>query len=312
MLQTVLGLDASIIAESFLTSPAAMSQRLVRAKRRIRETGIPFRLPERADLPERLDAVLNAIYAAFATCRLDDSIDQLAVLNAIYAAFATGWADPVGLDARRHGLVEEAIWLGRVAVDLLPQEPETLGLLALMLHAQARRSARRDGDGAYIPLSQQDTACWDGGAIEEAEGLLRAASALAREPKAIGRFQLEAAVQSAHAARRIAGRTDWQAIVALYDGLVALTGSPIVAVNRAAAMAESESAEAGLAALDGLMPEPKLAGYQPYWALRADLLARLGHNRDAEAAYVRALALESNPAVRRYLEARRDGLPTGP
>jgi RNA polymerase sigma-70 factor (ECF subfamily) len=234
------------------------------------------------------------------------------VLNAIYAAFATGWADPVGLDARRHGLVEEAIWLGRVAVDLLPQEPETLGLLALMLHAQARRSARRDGDGAYIPLSQQDTACWDGGAIEEAEGLLRAASALAREPKAIGRFQLEAAVQSAHAARRIAGRTDWQAIVALYDGLVALTGSPIVAVNRAAAMAESESAEAGLAALDGLMPEPKLAGYQPYWALRADLLARLGHNRDAEAAYVRALALESNPAVRRYLEARRDGLPTGP
>lgn len=286
MLQTVLGLDAATIAESFLTVPAAMSQRLVRAKRRIRDAGIPFRLPDRADLPERLGAVLDAIYAAF----------------------GTGWADPVGLNARRHGLVEEAIWLARVLVELLPGEPEALALLALMLHAHARHAARRDRNGAYVPLSDQDMTLWDAAAIDEAESLIRRASHVSHPGDRIGRYRLEAAIQSAHAARRILGRTDWPAIVALYDGLLALTGSPVVAVNRAAALAESEGAEAGLAALDLLSPDPRLGGYQPYWAARAALLARLDRNADAEAAYVRALALESDPAVRRYLETRRDRL----
>lgn len=289
MLQTVLGLDAAIIAEAFLSAPAAMGQRLVRAKRRIRDAGIPFRLPDHADLPERLDAVLDAIYAAF----------------------GTGWTDPVGLDARRHGLVEEAIWLGRVVIELLPQEPEALGLLALMLHAHARRAARRAANGAYVPLSEQDTSRWDGAAIEEAEHLIHHASARSRGSGRIGRFQLEAAVQSAHAARRISGRTDWPAIVALYDGLVALTGSSVIAVNRAAALAESAGPEPALATLDRLMPDPALAGYQPYWALRAALLARLRRDGDADAAYVRALALESDPAVRRYLEERRGSLRPG-
>jgi RNA polymerase sigma-70 factor (ECF subfamily) len=231
-----------------------------------------------------------------------------AVLDAIYAAFGTGWADPVGLDARRHGLVEEAIWLARVLIELLPDEPEALGLLALMRHAHARQAARRDGSGAYIPLSDQDMTLWDAAAIGEAESLIRRASHVSRPGDRIGRYRLEAAIQSAHAARRILGRTDWPAIVALYDGLLALTGSPVVAVNRAAALAESEGPGAGLAALDRLMPEPRLGGYQPYWAVRAALLARLGRVVDAEAAYVRALALESDPAVRRYLETRRGQL----
>jgi RNA polymerase sigma-70 factor, ECF subfamily len=283
MLQTVLGLDAATIAAVFLVPPATMGQRLVRAKRRIRDAGIPFRLPDRADLPARLDAVLEAIYAAF----------------------SAGWGDPTGLDQRRQGLVEEALWLGRLLADLLPDEPEALGLLALMLHAAARSSARRDGDGGYVPLSVQDPAHWDAAAIAEAEAVLLRASALQR----IGRFQLEAAVQSVHAARRRTGRTDWPAIVALYDGLLTLGGSPIVAVNRAVALGETDGAAAGLAALDALSAEPGLAAYQPYWAARADLLARLGQGAEADAAYARALALEPDRAARRFLEARRAGLP---
>jgi RNA polymerase sigma-70 factor, ECF subfamily len=279
MLQAVLGLEAATIAAAFLVPPATMGQRLVRAKRRIRDAGIPFRLPEHAELPSRLDAVLEAIYAAF----------------------AAGWADPAGLDQRRQGLVEEALWLGRLLRHLLPQEPEVLGLLALMLHAAARSAARRGADGSYVPLSAQDPALWDGNAIAEAEHLLRQASALQR----IGRFQLEAAVQSAHAARRHDGRTDWAAILQLYDGLAALTGSPVVGVNRSIALAETVGAAAGLAALDSLASEPSLAAYQPYWAARADLLSRLDRVAAAEAAYDRALALESDPAARRFLAERR-------
>ncbi|HEY3847233.1 MAG TPA: DUF6596 domain-containing protein, partial [Acetobacteraceae bacterium] len=241
-----------------------------------------FRLPDQTDLPIRLDAVLEAIYAAF----------------------AAGWADPAGLDQRRQGLVEEALWLGRMLAHLLPDEPEVLGLLALMLHAAARSAARRGSDGSYVPLSAQDPALWDGAAIAEAERLLREASALQR----IGRFQLEAAVQSVHAARRHDGRTDWVAIVALYDGLEALTGSPVVGVNRAVALAETAGAAAGLAALDSLSAEPSLAAYQPYWAARADLLSRLDRVAAADAAYERALALEADPAARRFLAERRAAL----
>jgi RNA polymerase sigma-70 factor (ECF subfamily) len=279
ILQTVLGLDAAAIAAAFLTAPGAMSQRLVRAKRRIQDTGIPFRLPDRSDLPVRLDAVLEAIYASF----------------------GAGWPDPNGLDARRQGLLDEAVWLGRVVVGLLPEEPEGLGLLALMLYAGARRAARRSSSGDYVPLSEQDPALWDGTAIDEAERLLQQASSLGR----IGRFQLEAAVQSVHAGRRISGRTDWHAILELYDGLLALAHSPVVAVNRAVALSETAAPASGLAALDEFAQDPRLAGYQPYWAARAELLARLGRRGIADAAYAQAILLEPDTAVRRFLEQRR-------
>jgi RNA polymerase sigma-70 factor, ECF subfamily len=279
ILQTVLGLDAAAIAAAFLTAPKAMSQRLVRAKRRIHDTGIPFRLPDRANLPARLDAVLEAIYAGF----------------------GAGWPDPGGLDARRQGLLDEAVWLGHVVVGLLPEEPEGLGLLALMLYAGARRPARRDVDGDYVPLSEQDTALWDAAAIDEAERMLQRASSHGR----IGRFQLEAAVQSVHAARRISGRTDWQAILELYHGLLTLIPSPVVAVNRAVALGETAGPAAGLAALEELARDQRLAGYQPYWAARADLLSRLGRHASADAAYAQAILLEPDTAVRRFLEQRR-------
>jgi len=279
ILQTVLGLDAAAIAAAFLTSPTAMSQRLVRAKRRIRDTGIPFRVPDRTDLPDRLDVVLEAIYAAF----------------------GAGWPDPSGLDLRRQGLLDEAVWLGHVVIGLLPEEPEGLGLLALMLYAGARRNARRSANGDYVPLSEQDPALWDAAAIDEAERLLQRANTYGR----IGRFQLEAAVQSVHAARRTTGRTDWGAIVELYDGLLALTHSPVVAVNRAVALGQTAGPAAGLAALDELAQDPRLAAYQPYWAARADLLAHLGRHASADAAYAQAILLEPDTAVRRFLERRR-------
>ena len=190
-----------------------------------------------------------------------------AVLAAIYAAFAGGWQD-----AARRNLAEEALWLGRLVVSLLPEEPEALGLLALMLHAEARRAARRDAAGAYVPLDRQDTALWDMHMIEEAEALLLRASAAG----VIGRYQLEAAVQSAHAARRLTGRSDWAAIERLYDALSAITNSPVVAINRAVAIAETHGAEEGLARLEELAMDRRLANYQPYWAARAELLARTG------------------------------------
>ena len=283
ILQTILGFDAATIASAFLVSPATMSQRLVRAKSRIRLAGVPFRVPEMQDLRERLDAVLEAIYAAY----------------------AEGWSDPAGTAARRHNLSQEGIWLGRLVASLLPGEPEALGLLALMLHAEARRDARRDAAGEYVPLDEQDPAAWDGALIDEAEELLRRASGLG----AIGRLQLEAAVQSAHAARRLTGRTDWAAIERLYDALLALTASPVVAINRAIAVAGARGAQAGLAALETLEPDARLLDYQPYWAARAALLAKSGRGADAAQAYRRAVGLESDPAVRRFLQRRLAGLP---
>jgi len=282
MLQTVLGLDAAAIAGAFLASPAAMAQRLVRAKARIRLAGIPFRLPERAEMDERLGDVLDAVYAAF----------------------AAGWTDPGGTDPRRRALAGEAIWLGRLLAELLPTEPEALGLLALMLYAEARRGARRDADGGFVPLDRQDTAAWDGAGIDAAEALLLRASRMGK----MGRFQLEAAIQSAHVVRRRSGRADWPAIVRLYDGLAALTGSVVVAVNRAAALAEVSGAAAGLAALDAVAGDARLATYQPYWAARAELLARTGLAEAARAAFARAIGLEPDPVVRRFLAERSGGL----
>jgi RNA polymerase sigma-70 factor (ECF subfamily) len=279
MLQTVLGFDAAIVGSAFLVAPGAMRQRLVRAKSKIRQAGIPFDVPEREELAERLESVLDAIYAVF----------------------SEGWTDPAGSEARRRNLAEEGIWLGRLVVSLLPEEPEALGLLALMLYAQARRNARRDEQGEYVPLADQDPAAWDAEAIAEAEELLLRASKVG----AIGRYQLEAAVQSAHVVRRRGGRADWSAIESLYDALLALTGSPVVALNRAIAVAQTRGPAAGLEALDVLAADARLRDYQPYWAARADLLARRGDAAAAHDAYERAIGLESDPAVRRFLHERR-------
>lgn len=278
MLQAVLGFDAATVASAFLVAPAAMAQRLVRAKAKIRQAGIGFEVPVRAQLPERLGVVLDAVYAAY----------------------AEGWSDAEGADARRRNLADEAIWLGRLLAALLPGEPEALGLLSLMLHAHARRAARRDPQGAYVPLSAQDTTRWDRPLIDEAETLLHQASRLARP----GRYQLEAAVQSAHAVRRHGAGADWPAIVQLYEALVALTGSPVAALNRAVAVSHAQGAAAGLAALQALAGDTRLSDYQPYWAARADLLARSGEHDAARAAYQRAIGLERDEAVRVFLQAR--------
>jgi RNA polymerase sigma-70 factor, ECF subfamily len=282
ILQAVLGLDAATIAAAFLVSPAAMAQRLVRAKRKIGAARIPFRVPERDELPERLEAVLDAIYAAF----------------------TTGWADPAGAVARTRDFAEEAIWLGRLVASLQPQSPEALGLLALMLHAEARREARRNDAGEFVPLDEQDVSCWNATLIDEAEAILRRAGSMG----AIGRFQLEAAVQSAHAVRRRSGRADWEAILALYDALLRLTRSPVVAVNRAVAVGELHGPQAALAALDAIASDPRLADYQPYWAARAGMLALARECDAADRAYERAIGLEADPAVRRFLQRRRGAL----
>lgn len=282
ILQTVLGFDAAAIGSAFLVAPATMGQRLVRAKARIREAGIPFRVPEADELPPRLEAVLDAIYAAF----------------------AEGWTDAAGTETRRRNLADEAIWLGRLVAHLLPAEPEALGLLALMLHAEARRPARRDHAGLYVPLAAQDATLWNGGLIDEAEALLHRAAGMGR----IGRYQIEAAIQSAHVVRRRAGTSDWPAIVALYDALVALTGSPVAAVNRAVALAEAKGPAIGLAALDALADDRRLGEYQPWWAARAELLARAGRTAEASEAYGRAIGLEPDTAVRDFLASRRAAL----
>ena len=278
MLQVVLGFDAATIASAFLVAPAAMGQRLVRAKAKIRQAGIAFQVPERSQLADRLDSVLEAIYAAY----------------------AEGWSDAEGADPVRRNLADEAIWLGRLVVALLPHEPEALGLLALMLHAHARRRARRDAQGEYVPLASQDTGLWDNEMIEEAEALLLRASRAA----APGRYQLEAAVQSAHCVRRREGRADWAAIATLYEALQALTGSPVAALNRAVALAQAEGTQAGLAALEALAGDARLAQYQPYWAARAELLSRSGAREQALEAYQQAIGLERDPAVRRHLQRR--------
>lgn len=282
MLQTILGLDAAVIASAFLVAPATMGQRLVRAKARIRHAGIPFRIPAADELTERLDPVLDAIYAAF----------------------TAGWLDPTGSEPRHRDLANEAIFLGRLVAALLPDAAEAGGLLALMLYAEARRPARRTQAGDYVPLAEQDTALWDVPLIGEAEAMLLRAS----RAGAPGRFQLEAAIQSAHVIRRHSGRADWLAIEQLYAALVALTGSPIAAINHAVALAELHGADAGLAALDVAAADSRLAEYQPYWAARASLLARRGAAPDADIAYRRAIGLEHDEGVRRFLEARRRAL----
>jgi RNA polymerase sigma-70 factor (ECF subfamily) len=279
MLQAILGLDAARIASAFLISPATMSQRLVRAKNKMRQAGIPLDIPGRNELRDRLDTVLDAIYAAF----------------------AEGWIDAAGTDVARRDLAEEAIYLGRLVTELLPNEPEGLGLLALMLHAEARRRARRTNEGDYVPLAQQDFSLWNVEMIAEAESLLHRAGAM----KQVGRYQLEAAIQSAHAVRVRTGQPDWSAIVQLYDAHLALSGSPVAAINRALAIAEQNGPRQALEELDRVAGDPRLVEYQPYWAARADLLARIDAREEACHAYSIAIGMERDPAVRRFLEQRR-------
>jgi RNA polymerase sigma-70 factor (ECF subfamily) len=257
-----------------------MSQRLVRGKTKIRQAGIPFHIPQREQMPERLEAVLDAIYTAF----------------------SEGWQDPAGSDPARRELAGEAIYLGHIVADLLPSEPEAFGLLALMLYAEARRAARRNASGEFVPLQQQNTSLWDASLNSKAEASLLHASRFGR----IGRFQLEAAIQSAHVERHRTGITNWPAILTLYNALFALTSSPVVALNRALALAEVDGPHPALLTLDELAADTRLLDYQPYWAARADLLNRARQPAQADLAYQRAIGLERDPAVRHFLQRRRD------
>ena len=283
ILQTILGLTADDIAAAFLIPPKTMGQRLVRAKIRIRDAGIPFRVPDPEELPERLAAVLDAIYAAY----------------------TRGWNE-VGDDAVPE-LADEAIWLGRLVVSLLPDEPEAKGMLALMLYTVARRAARRDAAGAYVPLEQQDTSLWDDALIALAENLLRQANASGPS----GRYQIEAAIQSAHVARRMTCISNWPAVVALYDHLLALTGSPVVILNRAVARAEVDGPHAALADLTPLETDKRMLSYQPYWAAKGHLLSRAGDTAPAAETLTVAIGLTTDEAVKGYLRGRLASLGIG-
>jgi predicted RNA polymerase sigma factor len=194
--------------------------------------------------------------------------------------------------------------MARLVTDLLPDEPEALGLLALMLHAEARRAARRSAEGEFVPLAAQDPALWDVRMIDEAEALLRRA----RIRGMVGRYQLEGALQSAHVDRCRNGKSNWAEVVALYDALFALSGSPVVAINRALAIAELRGPQAGLDALPEPSSDARLAEYQPYWAARAELLSRTDARSEAWKAYEMAIGLERDGAVRRFLQGRQAGL----
>ncbi len=281
MLQTVLGLEAARIASAFLVRPSAMGQRLSRAKAKIRDAGIRFELPEASELAPRLDSVLQAIYAAY----------------------GSGWEDLAGADARRKGLAVEALDLGRLLLRLLPAEPEAQGLLALMLYCEARREARRTFMGEYVPLSEQDVALWSRSKIGEADWLLRTAGEAGR----IGRFQLEAAIQSVHTERARTGETDWKAIAVMYEALLLLAPTVGALVGRSAAVAEARGAAESWALLEAI-PSEAIRSYQPYWALAAHLLARMERFSESNAAYERAIGLCEDPAVREFLRERASQL----
>ncbi|HKJ17931.1 MAG TPA: DUF6596 domain-containing protein [Xanthomonadales bacterium] len=279
MLQVILGLKAATIASAFLIAPSTMNQRLVRAKNKLRQAGIPFQVPDKKELPQRLDTVLDAIYASY----------------------SEGWNDPAGTDMTRRGLTSEALFLVSMICELMPDQPEALGLLALMLHTEARRSARRSNDGAYVPLNEQDPDLWDSVLINKAETVLKQA----RTPGKIGRFQIEAALQSAHVVGRLKGINNWPVIKDLYDALYELTQSPVVGVNRTLAVAEVEGNNAALAILDELAENRQMTEYQPYWAMRAELLTRQGDFGQASHAYQVAIGLERDPAVRKFLRQKQ-------
>jgi RNA polymerase sigma-70 factor (ECF subfamily) len=276
MLQAVLGVEAAAIAEAFAIEPATMAQRLVRAKKRIRAAGIPFALPEPGDLEQRLPAVLEAVYGAYA-------IDwQLTPQGA-----------PI------ETLSAEALHLALVLADLLPGEAEVLGLAALVCLSEARRPARRSPDGGFIPLDEQDTALWDRPLIARGEALLRRAHQCGRP----GRFQYEAAIQSAHCIRATRGDVDLDALLKLHRALLRVAPSLGAAVSAAVVEGEVDGPDAGLRALDGIV-DPAVERFQPAWTARAHLLAVAGRAEAAAKAYRRAIELTSDPGVSAYLLRR--------
>jgi predicted RNA polymerase sigma factor len=276
MLQVVLGLDAARIASAFLLAPTTMGQRLVRTKLKIRDAGIPFEVPGPELLPERLEAVLSAIYAAYGAGR-----------------------EVVDADDQRSDLREEALALARLCVSLLPAEPEAWGLLSLLLHCEAREPARRGEGGRYVRLSEQDTALWSEPLLREADAALNEASRSDR----FGRFAFEAAIQAVHAQRRVTGVTDWRALALLYGALMRVAPTIGAGVARAGAVLEAHGAAAALPLLDAMEPTD-VVSYQSYWAVRANVLERLRQPQGARDAYERAIGLSTDAAVRAHLAER--------
>jgi len=276
-LREVCGLTTEEIAQAFLTAPPTLAQRIVRAKAKIRDAKIPYRVPSQADLPERLDSVLRVIYLVF---------------NEGYSASA-------GATLTRHDLSGEAIRLARLLVELLP-EPEATGLLALMLLHESRRAARASATGDLILLEEQDRSLWNRDMIAEGRALVERALASRR----IGSYTLQAAISAVHAGAPSAGETDWAQIVGLYDVLARVEPSPVVELNRAVAVAMRDGPEAGLALIDAILARGELTDYRLAHAARADLCRRLANSAEARASYERALALTRGEPERRFLQRR--------
>jgi RNA polymerase sigma-70 factor (ECF subfamily) len=286
-LREVCGLTTEEVAHAFLTTPPTVAQRIVRAKAKIRDARIPYEIPSRADLPERLDAVLHVVYLVF---------------NEGYSASS-------GASLTRQTLSSEAIRLGRLLVELLP-EPEAIGLLALMLLHESRRGARSSAGGELILLDDQDRARWDRTMIAEGLALVEAALGGPRqaEARAFGPYAIQAAIAAVHAEAPSAAVTDWAQIAGLYDVLLRIDPSPVVELNRAAAIAARDGPAAGLALVDAILERGDLAGYHLAHSARADLCRQLGRTADARSAYARALALARQEPERRFLERRLNEL----